>query len=274
MKKSARKASPVPRFSLETLRFLEKAGRARSPEWLERNHEEFDRCVREPLKYLAQELKRELAPVAPGYHFPQKGIGRLKRPAHRVEEYGGLFRSWLSYSASIPAESRFDHNPNLYFLINTEDRKDPVLVAGGLYMPSSRQLRSIREAIAEDATAFDQLFASREFQRSFKGGFSDERKSRRPPRGFDPSHPRIEWLKLQAYFVWRPYSRKEFSSKEFPSIVARDFRQILRLNELLQRAIQGRLPKAQPVTGLRTRPPRKLEDRLEGISVVPRKMDF
>ena len=265
----------VPKFSTGTIPFLLKAGRQKNPLWLERNEKDFEKLVRAPLVSMASHLKSALAPDAPGYHFPLKGIGRLRRPVHRVEQGGSVFRSWISYSASVPTGSRFDHNPNLYFMIDPHDDDDPVLVAGGLYMPSSRQLRAIREAIAEDASPFDRLFATKDFARAFPGGFSKDRTATRPPRGFDPTHPRMDWLKLQAYFVWKPYTKKQFYSAEFPKTLEADWRQILRLNELLTLAIQGRLSRAP---GLRTQPRPKtletleLDERLGEITA--RVMDF
>lgn len=263
------------KFSRQTVRFLLKAGRQRHPTWLERNREEYERVLQLPLQRLANHLKSAISPIAPGYHFPTKGLGRLRRPAHRVAEHGGgLYRSWMHYSASIPSGSRFDHNPNLFFMIDPHDKAEGILVAGGLYMPSSRQLRAIREAIAEDASAFDRLFADRHFSRAFKGGFSDERIATRPPRGFDPAHPRMGWLKLQAYFVWKPYSWREFQSLKFPEIVERDWRQVLRLNELLHLAIQGRLPRAPQKVLSTKQANRQLADRLIDLDVSARKMDF
>jgi uncharacterized protein (TIGR02453 family) len=264
----------VPRFTRGTLPFLKKASRQKRADWLERNREDYEKHVLLPLQHLARSLKSELAPVATGYHFPQKGIGRLKRSANRALEYGAPFKDYVSYSATRPSESRFDHNPNLYFLMQVDDPDgDDVLVAGGLYVPSSRQVRSIREAIAADATPIDRLFASKDFAACFPGGFSDERKSSRPPRGFDPAHPRMDWLKLQSFFVWKPYKKREFVSQEFPRLLARDWKQILRLNELLTLAIQGRWSKASPPAA-ETRS-RGLITRLDDVEIAPRrKMDF
>ncbi|MEK7691653.1 MAG: DUF2461 family protein, partial [Bdellovibrionota bacterium] len=178
--------------------------------------------------------------VAPAYHFPQKGIGRLRRSIARAAEYGSPYKGWLSYSVSKPRSSRFEHNPNLYFHIDPSDEDgDQVLVAGGLYMPSSKQLRMIREAIARDASAYDRLFANPSFKKRFPGGFSSDRISTRAPRGFDPAHPRGPWLKLQAFFVWRSYTSKEYSAAGFAKLVANDWAQIVKLNDLLEAAIRG-----------------------------------
>lgn len=263
------------RFSKETIAFLKKASRQKNPAWLDKNREEYQNRVQLPLQNLASHLKTKLANVAPGYHFPQKGIGRIKRSSIKAQEYGSMYKDYVSYNASRPSESRFDHNPNLFFLIQTDDPDgDNVLVAGGLYMPSSRQVRAVREAIAKDASAFDQLFKSKSFSAHFPGGFSKEKISSRPPRGFDPNHPRMDWLKLQAFFVWRPYKMKEFQSPQFPDLVAKDFAQIVRLNELLEKAIRGTLTSAAAPKKTKSARAASLESRLEEIDLPRRPMDF
>ncbi len=262
----------TPRFSNKTIAFLKKASEQKNPNWLDRNRDEYERVLLVPLNHLAKTLACELNPIAPDYHFPKKGLGRIKRPANRVAERGGgLFKSWMTYSASRPRTSRFEHNPNLFFFINSEDSKDPVLVAGGLYMPSSQQVRRIRESIANDASAFDQLFKTKTFSSRFPGGFSNERISQRTPRGFDPNHPRMEWLRLQAFFVWRAYTRKEFASREFPSLVAKDWKQILRLNRLLEKALQSQSFAKIPEKSLNHS---SLVEKLEEIETIRPKMDF
>jgi uncharacterized protein (TIGR02453 family) len=267
----------APRFSKQTLDFIEKASRQKKPDWLDRHRDEYERHLLEPIQHLARTLKSELGSLANGYHFPQKGLARLKRSANKAEEYGSAFRGWVTYSAARPRKSRFEHNPNLFFLLQPEDEDgDDVLLAGGLYMPSSRQLRALREAVAHDASAFERLFATKEFAASFPGGFSDERISTRPPRGFDKEHPKMHWLKLQAFFVWKPYKRKDFASADFAKLVARDCRQILRMNELIDQAIAGRAPQAQveadPQAQAMPRP--GLVSHLEKFQAPKRKMDF
>jgi uncharacterized protein (TIGR02453 family) len=243
---SKRSVEPVarvvpPKFTLNTLPFIEKAGRQKKVEWLEKRREEHLENVVEPLQAIARYLKAKLAPIANGYHFPQRGLGRLKRSANSAAQYGSPLRDYISYSARRPAASRFDHNPSIFLLVYPGDEEgDEVLLAGGLYMPSSRQLKSIRQAIANDYGPFKRLFASSAFKSRFPDGFSDERKSKRPPRGFDPNHVQIELLKHQGYFVWRSYKRKEYTSASFGDLLVKDSRQILKLNSLLEQAIEGR----------------------------------
>lgn len=263
-------ATSIPKFSEQTLKFILKASRQKNPNWLDRNRTDYDSFVLDPLKYLSNRLKGELAVLAPGYHFPQKGIGRIKRSANRVDESGSLYKNWISYSAARPPESRFEHNPSLFFMINPEDDEgDQVLVAGGLYMPSSRQVRLLRQAVAQDASAFQRLFASKSFASSFKQGFSNERISSRVPRGFDPAHPRMDWLRLQAFFVWRSYSKRDFFNQKFADKVVQDWKQALRLNELLDKALSGQLTKAAP-----RKKAGSLISSLKEMDIISRKLDF
>ena len=259
-----------PKFSENTLKFILKASKQKRVDWLDKNRDEYETALQLPLQNLAQQVQAKLKSMAPDYHFPQRGIGRIKRSANRIKESGTIFKDWIAYSASRPAESRFERHPNLYFEIDPNDEDgDQVIVAGGFYHPSSNQLRAVRSAIAEDATAFQKLFASKSFSTSFKGGFSKDRISSRMTRGFDPNHPRRDWLRLQAFFVWRAYTKREFISPKFPELVARDWKQILRLNELLDQAVRGALPKQTPKLK-----PSKLITDIDALDAVVRKMDF
>ncbi len=242
MKKSAKPSSKViPRFSSETLQFIRTAAKQKREDWIENHRAEYEALLLHPLQHLAQTLQERLGPIAPGYHFPVKGIGRIKRSKNRRDETGAVYKDWISYSASRPSGSRFEHNPNLYFGLDANDEDgDHVICAGGLYMPSSAQTKAIRHAIATDASPFEKLFKSKEFSSSFKGGFSLDRSATRPPRGYDANHPQIHWLKLQGFFVWRSYTKKEYTSAQFSDQVAQDLKQVLKLNELLDLAITGK----------------------------------
>lgn len=264
-------STKTPRFSNETLRFIVRASRQKSEHWLDKNREDYESLLLNPLRHLAEHLKEELQNgLASGYHFPLKGIGRLKRSARSTSQSGFLYKDWISYSASRPASSRFEKNPSLFFLLNPEDEDgDQVLVAGGLYMPSSRQTKAIREAIAKDAKPFERLFKTKAFSSRFPDGFCMERASTRCPRGFDASHPYIHWIQLQAFFVWRSYSMREFSSEKFANHVASDFKQVLLLNDLLDQAIQGKWKST-----LSSKPKASLLSHLVEVDAPTRKMDF
>src|SRR4051794_10880253 len=109
-KRALRPGVAPPRFSPHTLQFIERASRQKDPQWLVKHRGDYETYLLLPLQHLAQQLKSHLSLKAPGYHFPQKGIGRLKRSILRAKEHNSLFKDWVSYSASRPRVSRFEHN--------------------------------------------------------------------------------------------------------------------------------------------------------------------
>lgn len=226
------------KFSSRTLPFLTEAGQQTNPNWLEENQAAYEAHVRRPFIDLAERLKTELQPSVPDYHFPVKGIGRIKKAANKVVSGGPCCKDWLSISISKPSESRFERNPHLFFgILPNIPPYMGVVVAGGLFMPSGPQLKKVRNAVARDAQPFHALFADPAFKARFKTDFSREEVAPRPPRGFGPDHPDMEWLKLKRFLVVKKLSTTEFTSPDLVPAVAEDFKQLIRLNRLLEDAL-------------------------------------
>lgn len=231
------KATKTNKFSKRTLDFLVKAGEQKSPLWLEKNMREYEEVLRKPFIELAEQIKAALKPLAPDYHFPSKGLARIKRPAFKVAGGQTQYKDWISMIATRPSKSRFESNPHLFFGLFPNE-EDSIILAAGLWQPTSQQTRLIREAIYKDSDPFHELFADKKFKSHFKGGFYTEDASDRVPRGFSKDHKDIDWIKLKKFVVYKTISIKEFSSPQFSESVIKDFQQALRLNKLLDKAIK------------------------------------
>lgn len=229
------------KFSKETLEFLAKAGRQKKPDWLDKNSAQYEEVLRKPFIELAEKIKSSLKSSAVDYHFPSKGLARIKRPDFKVQGGENQYKDWISMIATRPAKSRFDSNPHLFFGLFPNE-KCKVLLAGGLYQPTSQQTRLIREAISKDSEPFRKLFADADFKGRFKKGFSIKKIANRVPRGFDENHADILWIKLKNFVVIKEIPMKEFTSKGFSDSVVKDFKQALRLNRLLDLALQLNWP--------------------------------
>lgn len=229
------------RFSKHTLEFLKKAGKQKNPLWLDKNINDYEKHVRLPFIELAEKIKIQLKPMAPDYHFPSKGLARIKRPAFKVAGGQAQFKDWISMIASRPSKSRFESNPHLFFGIFPNE-KDSIIIAGGLWQPSSQQTRLIREAIYKNSELFHDLFKDPKFKSRFKNGFYKAETSIRVPRGFSKEHKDINWIMLKRFVVYKIITLKEFSSPQLSNSIVKDFRQALRLNQLLDKAIQYNWP--------------------------------
>lgn len=210
--------------------FLATAGRETSPDWLKKHKKEHDELVVQPLGALAQYLYENLRAVkeARGYKFPVRGFGRLRRPKHKVEPGDPAYRNWVHLQASRPSKSIFDDNPGLYFYLSGEE----VFAGGGLYDASSHQIRQLRGWLAEDPKELNNLFKSKRFKTLFPQGFEKKKSLKTYPRFYPQDHKRIDWLRLQAFYVTQRFTKKEFASAGFPDMVLENWLQTLRLNEL------------------------------------------
>jgi uncharacterized protein (DUF2461 family) len=55
--------------------------------------------------------------------------------------------------------------------------------------------------VVNDATGFGKMLKNKHLRETY-GDLTQEDKLQRPPKGFDPDHPLVEYLKLKSYFVW------------------------------------------------------------------------
>jgi uncharacterized protein (TIGR02453 family) len=88
--------------------------------------------------------------------------------------------------------------PTYYFHI---DGDGSMLIGAGEYLPPSARLKAIREAVVNDATGFAKLIKNKQLRATFRD-LQTEDKLLRPPKGYDPEHRHIEYLKLKSFFVW------------------------------------------------------------------------
>ena len=218
-----------PIFTQASIDFVTKASKQKKVEWLEKNREEYEEVLVKPMRALMEDAAKALKSEARGYRFPLQNRVRIKR-SHESRAEGVPFRDWIGVSVSRDSGSRYESCPNLYFEFNHED----ILSAGGLYIPSSEQTKRIRQWIDHDPSLLDELFQDKEFKKLFPD-FGDERRLKTKPRDYPIDHPRIEWLKLSGFYVWRPFKKKEFFSKNFSELLIRDWHQILKLNRILDK---------------------------------------
>lgn len=87
-------------------------------------------------------------------------------------------------------------------------------VAVGLYMPQPELLKIIRDEIAYDSAAMDEVFAAASFKQYFKDFDQWGDSLKNVPRGFEPNHPKAEWLKLKSFTVSCPLSDNDFAQPD------------------------------------------------------------
>lgn len=214
---------------------MREAGSQTENQWLEDHEADYEQHLRGPFVALVEKLKDTLSNSATDYHFPSRNLAKIKRMANRVAQGEPVNKDWVSVSASRPQISRFERYPHLFFgILPDEEEWKGIFITGGLFMPTSAQMKKVRLGIAKNGEPFHKLFADAKFKKNFPDGFSKRQTGVRTPLGFDADHPDIEWLKLKSFMVERKVTMAEFTSPAFFDNVAADFQQLLKLNRLLE----------------------------------------
>ncbi len=213
-------------FTQASVDFLNRAARQKKSDWLERNQDEYQEVLVEPMRELMKTLAKNLRELTPGYRFPVRGFARIKTSWD--SENKKIYRDWFHTSVSRDSESRYDSLPNLYFHFADGDFHS----AGGLYMPSAKQTKHIRKWIDRDPSRLEELLADKSFNKIYKE-LGTERVLKTKPRDYPLEHPHFDWLRLSGWYVWRPITKKIALSKNLASVLTEDWRQVLRLNAIL-----------------------------------------
>lgn len=120
--------------------------------------------------------------------------------------------------------------PTYYFHIEGDGTLG---IGAGEYLPPPARLKAIREQIVNDATGFAKLIKNKQMRATF-GELETENTLQRPPKGFDPGHPHIEYLKLKSYFMWTEVKIKLNAPEELVPQLARAYQDAFALVEWLR----------------------------------------
>jgi uncharacterized protein (TIGR02453 family) len=88
--------------------------------------------------------------------------------------------------------------PTYYFHIEGDGTMG---IGAGEYLPPPSRLKAIRQHVVNDATGFAKLMKNKALRQTYEG-FDLDHVLQRPPKGFDPAHPHVEYLKMKGFFVW------------------------------------------------------------------------
>jgi hypothetical protein len=94
--------------------------------------------------------------------------------------------------------------PGYYLQIHPEES----LIAGGYWMPEGEHLKAIRQEIDYNGIDFHKIVDNKEFIKYF-GSLDEDYKLKTAPKGYQPHHPYIEYLKLKSFTFSHPLTKSE-----------------------------------------------------------------
>lgn len=145
---------------------------------------------------------------------PKKSILRITRDvrfSHDKRPYKPRFAAGIAPNdLRRPTKAA---GPAYYFHI--EDGK--LLYGAGEYIPLPKRLKAIRTAIANDATGFSKVLKNKALRATY-GDLAEEERLQRAPKGFDPGHPLIDYIRFKSFFVWNEVPLDMDSEKLVPQL--------------------------------------------------------
>jgi uncharacterized protein (TIGR02453 family) len=180
----------------ELFKFLKALKSHNHRDWFLKNKSRYESDVRDPFLQLIGDLRPGLAKISP--HFvadPSPSGGSMMRIYRDIR----FSKDKTPYKTSVAAHFRHAHgeegmSPAFYLHLDPERS----FVGGGLWRPPPEGVQKIREAIVTRTNQWKKAVAGRSI-RSTCGMVGESLK--RPPAGFDPSHPFIEDLKRKDFAI-------------------------------------------------------------------------
>jgi len=163
---------------------------------------------------------------------PKKAQFRINRDV-RFSKDKSPYKS--NFSAVIAPGGKKDPGSHYYFHV---DHHGKLLVAGGCYMPPADVLLKIRKRVVAEPAVFARMIKNKPMI-DYYGGFSDEARLARPPKGFAADAPHLEYLKQKSFIMVRELPVKGMTSERLLGEVAAGFKASLPLVKWLREAVKS-----------------------------------
>lgn len=191
-------------FTPEAFKFLRQLKRNNDREWFARNKERYQQHVVTPALAFISDFAPHLQKISPFFVAdarPSRGsLFRIYRDT-RFSPDKRPFKTHIGIHFSHASGSDV-HAPVFY--LNVEP--DECFVAAGVWHPDSRSLLKLRTAVVNNHQQWAKL------RKTVTLGGD---RLQRPPRGFDPSHPFIEDLKLKDFVSSSPLTEEQVCGPRF-----------------------------------------------------------
>jgi uncharacterized protein (TIGR02453 family) len=199
---------PFEGFPKEGIDFLKKLKKNNNRPWFQKHKHVYDESVRFPMQCLIASLAERMADVAPEIEFnPKKSIFRIYRDV-RFSKNKAPYKTNVAASFNFKTKTTSPvERPGLYVGVSP----DEIFIGGGVYMPTSDQLKAIRKSIVSRPGAFLDVVSDRRFKKEF-GGIQGENLAK-APLGYPKDHPMIEHLKHKQFFVGKEYDDERVCMK-------------------------------------------------------------
>jgi uncharacterized protein (TIGR02453 family) len=217
----------------EALQFLADLNANNNTEWMHANKKRYENYKKDYHKFIASILD-EMKPLDKTLETLEVKnctfrINRDIRFSNDKTPYKTNMGVWLTQNKNRK------NSPGYY--IHYE--KGNSFIAGGVWCPESSELKQIRKEIEYFHNELAQIETEINFKKEFGGITKDENNMlKKAPKGFNPDHDAIEYLKLKSFTASTKIDDKLFTDSNFSKLIAQKLITLKPLNDFLTRALE------------------------------------
>jgi uncharacterized protein (TIGR02453 family) len=218
-------------FTARTLRFLRALKRNNDREWFRERKDRYEADVRQPMIALLARLAGDFTSFAPEFIAePKVSLYRIYRDTRFSADKTPL-KTHVAAHFPMRGLPRGEGG-GLY----VEIAPKWVWMGGGLYMPSSAQLRSLRAHIGDNHRQLHRVVSSAAFRKTV--GMLDGERLSRVPRGYPKDHPAAEYLRFKQFLAGREFEAEFATTTPFYRELLATFRAVTPLVRFLNAGLQ------------------------------------
>ena len=171
--------------------------------------------------------------IAPEIEFnPKKSIFRIYRDV-RFSKNKAPYKTNIAASFNWRGLKGPVEAPGLYLHIEPGD----IFIGGGVYMPSSDQVKAFRKSMVDHPGEFLEVVENRRFKKEFVEVQGE--KLSKAPLGYPKDHPMIEHLRHKQFYVGKDYNDVSMSfHPKFLNVVVGVFNDTMPLVRWLAKAMK------------------------------------
>lgn len=178
-----------------TLAFFRDLKKNNDRDWFEANKDRYLNDVKQPMEELCAVVSSELTRFAPAYATePKKALFRI----YRDTRFSNDKTPYKDHAGALFWRTELGKNRSAAFYFQVTS--DSVGFAGGLYGPEPDQIRVVRSHLLEHHERFHKLVTGKALVAAL-GPLQGDRLSR-PPKGFLPDTPGLEYIKMKAWYFY------------------------------------------------------------------------
>lgn len=193
-------------FEPELFDFLDELKENNRREWFQANRRRYESKVKEPMLRFIAEFGERLDAISAYFVADPRPVGGSMFRIHRDVRFSrdkSPFKTNVAAHFSHRAAGKGVHAPGFYLHLE----RGACVGGGGLYHPDAPTLQKVRERIVSRPEEWRAVL-----DRGIEIGGDT---LRRPPRGYDASHPFIEDLKRRDFYTLVSFSERDVCAPDF-----------------------------------------------------------